>query len=358
MKIAITADIHLDVNHPDRRDALMDILEQLEREGISDLIIAGDLFDKDGDDTAYASFRECCRAHPSIKLHIIPGNHDPEKSLRHIDEKNLVKYFKTEAKNFDGFFMLFIPYKKGLSMSEELQANYEEISENSWGFVGHGDFIDGRREINPLEKGVYMPLKRGDLGLPGLRRVFLGHIHKPTDPKQPLAGKVTYPGSPQGLDVTESGSRSFIIYDTKNDVVTSCKVNGSKYFLDETIFVFPDDRENEILADEFKTRIRKSQIPLEAIKEKGLIRIKIMGFVSDIESLKESFRKVFNEVGITPYDDRTPNFDQLFAVTDTKKEKLSQMVLEKINRCEWNFGGNEPSLEEVKMASMRFIYKQ
>ena len=65
------------------------------------------------------------------------------------------------------------------------------------------------------------------------------------------------------------------------------------YFLDETIFVFPDDRENEILADEFKTRIRKSQIPIEAIKEKGLIRIKIMGFASDIESLKENFRKKF-----------------------------------------------------------------
>ena len=130
MKIAITADIHLDVNHPERRDALMDILEQIETEDISDLIIAGDLFDKDGDDTAYASFRECCRAHPSIKLHVIPGNHDPEKSLRHIDEKNLVKYFKTEAKNFDGFFMLFIPYKKGLSMSEELLANYEKIKEN------------------------------------------------------------------------------------------------------------------------------------------------------------------------------------------------------------------------------------
>lgn len=357
MKIAITADLHLNIKHPERHDALEDILLQLESESIYHLIIAGDLFDRDGDDSAYANFRECCRAHPSVKFHVIPGNHDPEQSLRHIDEENLVKYLKTEAKNFDGFFMLFIPYQKGLSMSEELQANHEEISENSWGFVGHGDFIDGRREINPREKGVYMPLKRGDLSLPGLRRVFLGHIHKPTDPTQPLAGKVTYPGSPQGLDVTESGLRSFIVYDTKNDELGARKVNGSKYFLDETIFVFPDDRENEILVEEFNNRIKQSKIPLEELKDKARIRIKIKGYASDIESMKESFRKVFTQIGIEPYDKRTPNFDELFAATDTKKEKLSQKVLEKINQCDWNFGGDEPSLEEVKMASMRFIYK-
>jgi DNA repair protein SbcD/Mre11 len=358
MKIAITADLHLDPSYPERAHALGDILDQIQKDGISDLIIAGDLFDRDGDSSAYDSFRELCRKYSSIRLHVVPGNHDPEKSLQHIDEENLLRYFKTELQNFDGFSILFIPYQKGLSMSEELLANHEKISGNSWGFVGHGDFIDGRRELNPLEKGVYMPLKRGDLGLPGLRRVFLGHIHKHTNPAEPLAGKVSYPGSPQGLDVSESGLRHFIVYDTQSDELFARKVNGSKYFLDETIFVFPDDRENEILVEEFNNRIKQSKIPLEELKDKARIRIKIKGYASDIESMKESFRKVFTQIGIEPYDKRTPNFDELFAATDTKKEKLTQKVLEKINHCDWNFGGDEPSLAEVKMATMRFIYKE
>ena len=56
MKIAITADLHLHSNHPERRDALEDILQQINSEGISDLIIAGDLFDKDGEDSYINTF--------------------------------------------------------------------------------------------------------------------------------------------------------------------------------------------------------------------------------------------------------------------------------------------------------------
>ena len=52
MKIAITADLHLNSKYLDRALALQNILAQLNTEGIQHLIIAGDLFDKDGDDSA------------------------------------------------------------------------------------------------------------------------------------------------------------------------------------------------------------------------------------------------------------------------------------------------------------------
>ena len=41
---------------------------------------------------------------------------------------------------------------------------------------------------------------------------------------------VTYPGSPQGLDISETGKRRFIIYDTKTDEISAFKVNCTHYF--------------------------------------------------------------------------------------------------------------------------------
>ena len=48
MKIAITADLHLTTKkeHPERFNALKEILEHLRRENVPPLIIAGDLFDQ------------------------------------------------------------------------------------------------------------------------------------------------------------------------------------------------------------------------------------------------------------------------------------------------------------------------
>jgi DNA repair exonuclease SbcCD nuclease subunit len=185
-------------------------------------------------------------------LHVIPGNHDPEKSLRDVNADNLSKYLEPTEVDFQGFSMLFIPYRNGISMGDSLLAEKGRVGGGPWGFVGHGDFIEGQREPNPREKGVYMPLKQGDLNDPDLRQVFLGHIHKPTPFQLSTAPKVIYPGSPQGLDVTESGPRRFLVYDTESDEVFERKVNCSLFYLNETILVVPSSREKEALIDDFK----------------------------------------------------------------------------------------------------------
>ena len=50
MPIALTADVHLKPTYeeaPERYDALVDILNQVQEQGISELILAGDTYDKD-----------------------------------------------------------------------------------------------------------------------------------------------------------------------------------------------------------------------------------------------------------------------------------------------------------------------
>lgn len=376
MKIAITADLHLTPEYPERAFAFKNILEQLEAEGISDLIIAGDLFDKDGDDSAYESFRTPCRAHPFLKSHIIPGNHDSTKSLRDIspDLANVKIYSSPTFKLFDNFGILFIPYCKGISMGEAILQSKEKIEEGiPWGLVGHGDFIEGQREPNPREKGVYMPLKQGDLNDANLCQVFLGHIHKPTPLDQPLAGKVIYPGSPQGLDITESGSRRFLVYDTESGRVTDRMVNSSIIYLNETFLVFPSIQEQENLYKDFEERLLKTNLSSKELLEKTHIRIKIEGFALDKEGLVDSFCSRVKEFGITLFKGIEPDFNQVITASDEQKKNLSLEALLNVDRLaegtselfpekvegqsKWIFGGNEPTMEQVRMEVLRTIYK-
>jgi DNA repair exonuclease SbcCD nuclease subunit len=373
MKIAVTADLHLDTNYPARSHALGDILEQLEAEGISDLIIAGDLFDKDGDDSAYPHLLDPCRAHPSVRLHVIPGNHDPEKSLRDVSLENLLKYLEPATFDFDGFTMLFLPYRNGVSMGDSLLAEKSQVGEGPWGFVGHGDFIEGQREPNPRKKGVYMPLKQGDLNDPDLRQVFLGHIHKPTPFQSSTAPKVIYPGSPQGLDVTESGPRRFLVYDTESDEVFERKVNCSLIYLNETILVVPSSREKEALIEEFKARLDKPNLTEDELREKTRLRLRVEGFALDKDALVESFSRALAECGVGLYEDSNPNFDGVLTASDPQKKILALDALRNLDQLaagtdelfsedvegssHWDFGGNEPTVEQVKMAALRAVYQ-
>lgn len=373
MKIAVTADLHLDPKYPERSHALKDILLQLDAEGISDLLIAGDLFDKDGDDSAYPHLLDPCRAHPSIRLHVIPGNHDPEKSLRDVNADNFLKYLEPAVVDFQGFSMLFIPYRNGISMGDSLLAEKGRIGGGPWGFVGHGDFIEGQREPNPREKGVYMPLKQGDLNDSDLRQVFLGHIHKPTPFQSSAVPKVIYPGSPQGLDVTESGPRRFLVYDTQSGEVTERKVNCSLIYLNETILVVPSSREKEALLEEFNARLDMQNLTDGELREKTRLRLRVEGFALDKDALVDSFSRELAECGVGLYEDSNPNFDGLLTASDPQKKILALDALRNLDQLaagtaelfsgevddlsHWDFGGNEPTLEQVKMAALRAVYQ-
>ena len=80
MRISVTADVHLrtKAEHHERYNALENIFEQTITEGIENLLVAGDLFDKVLQD--YSEFEELCRKFSNLQVHIIPGNHDPSIS--------------------------------------------------------------------------------------------------------------------------------------------------------------------------------------------------------------------------------------------------------------------------------------
>ena len=116
MKIAITADVHLvpGGEHPERLNALRNIFEQVEAEGIGVLIIAGDLFDKDVQD--FKDFESLCRDHQEVQVEVIPGNHDPALNPGMIASENVTVYDTVDLVKIGDTPFLFVPYSKGKSM--------------------------------------------------------------------------------------------------------------------------------------------------------------------------------------------------------------------------------------------------
>jgi DNA repair exonuclease SbcCD nuclease subunit len=112
MRVAVTADVHLRTQgeHSERYNALENILQQMSAEGMENLLVAGDLFDKDFSN--YSEFEELCRKYSKIRLHIIPGNHDPGISGKSIVGDNIHIYTDPTALQFGSTTFLLIPYEE------------------------------------------------------------------------------------------------------------------------------------------------------------------------------------------------------------------------------------------------------
>ena len=100
--------------------------------------------------------------------------------------------------------VLFLPYRHGRSMGEEIEPFANQLVDEDWLLLSHGDWSGGLRKPNPHEPGIYMPLTRKDIELYKPSCIVLGHIHIPMD-----LPPIHYPGSPCGLDITESGKRRY-----------------------------------------------------------------------------------------------------------------------------------------------------
>lgn len=348
MKIAITADVHLRTRgeHPERYNALENILEQIETENIEILIIAGDLFDKDFRD--YSEFEDLCRKHSRVQLYITPGNHDPNISEKNIVGENINIYTSSTIIEINSTVFLFLPYEKNANMGEKIAEMESEINGKQWVLVAHGDYYGGVKELNPYEPGTYMPLSRKDLERYNPRIVFLGHIHKPINQRQ-----VYYAGSPCGLEINETGIRRFLVYDTANGSVVSKAVATDLLFFDESFIVVPKDNEGSILQQEIKNRIDSWNID-PSDHPKVSVRVEALGYAKDRSAILVALRQGFE--GFTYYKNEDPQIGRLLMSSDHQLNAIAKQTIEIIDELDWDFGGDEPAKEQVKIAALSVIY--
>jgi exonuclease SbcD len=348
MRIGITADLHLTAreDHPERYNSLENILSRLGTEGSQTLVIAGDLFDKDFRN--YSEFERLIKNFPQIQIHIIPGNHDANISERGIVAPNIHIYTMPKAVELGSITFVFVPYKVETNMGDVIAALAESIRDKEWVLVGHGDYYGGVRERNPLEPGTYMPLSRENVELFRPRRVFLGHIHKYCD-----QDNVCYPGSPCGLDITETGKRRFLLYDTNDGSVKSLWISTDIIYFNETFIVVPLDDEVPLLQEEIRKRIESWNLdPSE--KTKAVVRARTIGYATDRQAIFSALKEGFAKFKL--FNNQEPSIEQLSISTDRQLNTIAECTIKLIDELDWDFGGEEPERQAVKLAALKLIY--
>ena len=348
MRIAITADVHLAIkgDYPERYNALENILGQIEAENIKTLLIAGDLFDRDFHN--YTEFERLCKKHPKIQIHIIPGNHDAGISRKSIVSPNIQIYTVPTVIEIGPNSFLFVPYKEKTKMGEQIASLEDEMKGKEWVLIGHGDYYGGVKELNPLEPGTYMPLSRENVVTFAPQAVFLGHIHKPVN-----WNNVYYAGSPCGLDIGETGKRRFLVYDTEDGTTVSMVVATYVLYFKESFVIVPLDNEVALLKQEIAKRIQSWNVD-PSDYSKIIVKIEAIGYAMDRSAILSALKEDFDRFRY--YNDEGPLIDKLYMSSDRQLSTIAERTTKLIDELEWDYGGDQPAREQLKIEALKVIY--
>ena len=187
MKVAVTADVHLQSGNSDRSDAFRHLLANVSDVGVTHVFIAGDFLDKSSG--GYKEADNVAGDFPDITITVIPGNHDPILVGRFAQENiEVISEPKIYQKADRQFFLL--PYEESKPMVESISPFVEEqtLETGRWALISHGDY-EGYSSDSGNEYGYFV--LTGNV----VRRyqpavVFLGHVHGP----RTIGDKIYYPG--------------------------------------------------------------------------------------------------------------------------------------------------------------------
>lgn len=352
MRIAVTADAHLTSRdeHPGRYKALENILVQAVEEEVETIIIAGDLFDASRQ--VYADFEALCQdsRFGHLRVQVIPGNHDPDIRQGDVVAPGLdiITEPRLTTLDEDGLEFLFIPYEDHKTMGEQIALFADRLTSNRWVLVGHGDWAEGLQTSNPYERGVYMPLTRKDVELFQPTKAFLGHIHLPLE-----HGRVLYPGSPYPVDISETGYRRFLLFDTETFEVESRRVDTDVIYFDEHLVVLPVEDEKAFAVDQASRLIEQWSID-DADGEKVQVRVNLSGYSANRRALADIVKKAFSRFRY--YRDEAPDISGVRASSDIDRHQIARKARAWIEGLDWLSGPGEPGGDDVLLAALHIIY--
>jgi DNA repair exonuclease SbcCD nuclease subunit len=263
---------------------------------------------------------------------------------------NVKVYSKPDIQSFDLMSLpfLFLPYQINKNMGEIIASYKGELSPNEWILIGHGDWIESMREPNPFEPGVYMPLTRSDIESFKPAKVLIGHIHKSMD-RDP----VYYPGSPCGLDITETGKRRFLIIDSENSSIQSKAIDTDIIFFNESFIVLPVEDERDFIQKQVHSRMKTWDVQ-KSEKDIIKLRVKVNGYCADKNGLMVILKKCFE--GISFYQNEEPDLSGVSISDDIDRAEITRRALKKIRALKWPQSEEEPSREEMMLEALHVIY--
>lgn len=284
MKIIHTADLHLDSTmethlSPEKAAArkaellqtFVSMTDYASKNGVSAIIIAGDLFDTAGScqkrikQQVFSVIREKSK----ILFIYTKGNHDKDDSFEKMAEelKNLVVLGKDSSK------AVFLD-EKNLCVSGNPDYLFPEDTLNL--LVLHGD-INSEINLKSLGKNIDY--------------LALGHIHSFKTGKLPGGGTWCYSGCLEGRGFDESGEKGFVLLETREKN------------LDFRFVPFANRTIHRIKAEfsgftDFNQMSEKLSSLLKDLPQKDLVEAELTGFVTedsviDVTGLSELFENRF-----------------------------------------------------------------
>lgn len=351
MKIAITADVHLKTGekYPERFNALKNILDQILNEGIEILVIAGDLFDLESQN--YSVFDKLCREkkYNHVKFYIIPGNHDCTINSKYFTAENIRVFYEPTLLTFNNspYSFFFIPFLPGKFMGEII-AKFRQSLPDSWVLIGHGDYLPGIKDKNTYEAGIYMPLSRTDIEYYRPSKIILGHIHKKME-----MGKVYYPGSPCGMDINETGKRSFIIVDLNDLSITLRPIVTDYIFFNETFIALPTSNEFDYARNKINEIVKSWNLNKDEIS-KARIRLKVKGYTSDKKRLETAIKDSL--LNFSFYQDEGPDLSEVFLFNDPERISIAERVKKKIELLDESSGYTQIKKDKILEQALSLIF--
>ncbi len=281
MRIVHTADVHLSQDHPERLEALKQILKTCEDEDVDILLIAGDLFDDNVDvETLKTDLRPLFKDN-SFQTYVIPGNHD-NTAFRKEDyfgeDIQILTESPYEIKEFDDLRLIALPYtEKNFS---EIMDELPEPGTKTDIMMMHCTLSGTTGGFGEEEK--YMPVKPAQIIQTGYDYILAGHIHSSATRKTFGDTTFAYSGSPVSISSSETGRRAVWILDTEKEEMKAQQLD-TEYFIQRRIELMPGNEDEE--RDTLISNLSDREL------DKANIQIELAGFTEkELEQIKEDFR--------------------------------------------------------------------
>ena len=233
-------------------------------------------------------------------------------------------------------------------MGSEIASFANQITNQRWILVGHGDWSPGIKKPASSEPGVYMPLTRSDLIQYKPELVFLGHIHLPYQ-----GDKVFYPGSPCPIDPTETGLRSFLVADLRSGKISTELVDSPLIYFDERFVMLPRKNELAYLETQIKARINSWNLP-PGWENRVRLKISVAGIASDRKAVYERVMECFSAFQFTTKNN--PNLDQLYHLSEPDRDLIALRLQEWVSDLDWSESPVSPSKNEILEEGLKVIY--
>ncbi|WP_414837432.1 metallophosphoesterase family protein [Candidatus Nanosalina sp. VS9-1] len=265
MRIVHTADVHLSPDHPERFEALEQVVEKCGDEDADLLLITGDLFDKNVDIEGLKTDLRPLFSDNSFQTLVIPGNHDNSAFRREDyfgDDLEVLTDRPYSSKVFGDVNIVALPYTEK-SFSELVEPLSEAVEEGKTNILmihctlagNSGGFGDEER---------YLPVKPQELVRTGFDYVLAGHIHSSATRRKFGATTFAYSGSPVSISSSETGKRKIWLLDTDEGMET--RELDTFYCINESGSILPGEEEelkDKITGDLEQKDLGKASVILE-----------------------------------------------------------------------------------------------